>query len=241
MQANNTYPRSHSSSWASLGRSFNEGHEHGPPSAYVALMRAITSKTDTKKQNYALIDSGATHHFCFDRELFTNYEVISPKTVESATGPSKVIGVGNILIPIYVGRIARAYHAPDFETHILSVSQLDEHVDIKFKRRSQSRSCLIFKPGADILVFERRNQDGLYKMKIANPQKMRTFANQLEVNPTKAKNWHDKSGHLSTDRYLKLRNFEESILKFSREILDSITCAPCIPSKSWRAPAHRAI
>ena len=52
----------------------------------------------------AIVDSGATSHFCPDRSKFTSFVPITPQSVHTADGSSiNAIGRGDVLIDLPLG------------------------------------------------------------------------------------------------------------------------------------------
>lgn len=108
-----------------------------PPSANTVLFRTNIAAIGKSKNAYALVDSGATHNFCYEEDRFINYTEMAHEVVQDPAGESKALGYGDIWIPILGGVRMRAYHVPEFNTHILAISKLDVHVDVTFSRHNR--------------------------------------------------------------------------------------------------------
>lgn len=76
-----------------------------------------------RKIETAYIDSGATHHF------FSG-ERIQLIDVENASGMSKLVGKGIVTLPVDQELKIEAYHAPEFESNIVSSPLLSKTYDV---------------------------------------------------------------------------------------------------------------
>lgn len=71
-----------------------------------------------------IIDSGATHHVCHDKRLFTDLSDAVNTSVTLPTGFGvKIAGIGNIRLNDYL-ILSNVLCIPDFRLNLLSVSQL---------------------------------------------------------------------------------------------------------------------
>lgn len=135
--------------------------------ANTARFRCKAAKVGRDKKPEALIDSGATHNFCHDRHLFKNYKTMEHEEVEGPAGKSSVIRFGDIEIELLGGKRVKAYHVPDFTTHILVVSSLTNFVDVLFsKSLKRFKGCFKFEPGTRNIIYETPVKDDLYRMKL---------------------------------------------------------------------------
>ncbi len=211
-----------------------------PFSSNNVKFRSASAELTKLKREFTLIDSGATHNFCHDRCLFVNYSEIPHEIVDTASGNSKEIGKGKILLPLFNTTVVGAFLAPDFSTHIFAVSSLDELVYIKFSRIFKSyRGCSMFKPGTTQMIFEAPCSDGLYKMKLIKPREYKAQNVRRTPNSLDIRAWHDKIGRISPGRYLKLTAYDPTLPKFDRQTLDNISFGPCIENESKRKPVRR--
>ena len=109
-----------------------------------------------------LIDSGGTHNFFHSLSSFSNYERIETEMVQAAFNKTKIIGKGLVWIPLNGGMQMIAYHTPQFQSNILSVSELSDHFDVLFSSKFKPmKDCFIFKQGTQDVIFETPCQDGL--------------------------------------------------------------------------------
>ena len=110
-----------------------------------------------------VIDSGASHHMCNDKNLFlkrsittTNYTI---KLGDKTTINAELGG----LIPFH-GQTLRALFVPGFRVSLLSVSQLDQH--LKWSTSFTHGICEI-RNQQDTLVLQVPQINGLYRMEMA--------------------------------------------------------------------------
>ena len=108
-----------------------------------------------------VIDSGASHHMCNDKNLFlkrsvttTNYTI---KLGDKTTVNAELAG----LVPFY-GQTLHALLVPGFRVSLLSVSQLDEH--LKWSTSFAHGTCQI-RNQQNALVLQVPRTDGLYRLK----------------------------------------------------------------------------
>jgi hypothetical protein len=105
-----------------------------------------------------VIDSGATHHLCRERDAFHGYQRLSkPITIHMGNDSSvPAIGKGNIRVHLtsngqIFGLNLEALHVPKLRMSLLSVGQLSAKYDLSFTRNS----CLIAnQQGIKILLGE---------------------------------------------------------------------------------------
>ena len=139
-------------------------------------MRPTVVKIGDDKNDYVSIDTGATHHFCFDKMLFKNYSKIPRGSVESATGSCAVIGNAEITLPILGSLSVETFHAPDLQNQVLFFGWLNTHVDVLFsKTLHRTRICFMFRPHSRKFIFQTNFDDRLYEMKLLNLKNM-TFS-----------------------------------------------------------------
>ena len=134
-----------------------------------------------------------------------------------------------------------AYHTPHFKSNILSVSELSNHFDVLFSSTFKSKKgCFIFKQGTHDIVFETPCQDGLYILNAAQKDTQPRRALIAKHNPSSEREWHNKTGHPSPDRYMKLSYIFLSVPSFSKTLMDRLVCIPCLTGKAKKAPIRSA-
>lgn len=131
--------------------------------------------------------------------------------VEGPAAKSSVIGHGEMEIPLLSGKMTKAYHVPDFKTHILPVSSLNDFVDVLFSRSLKSFiGCFILEPGTRNIVYETSVSDGLYRMLLRNLRAMNVSRTPSDKEVSEEKHWYEKTGHIKTERYIKLMKEDPS-------------------------------
>lgn len=89
-----------------------------PRYGFVAKLkfRSALATINSKKTDDAL---AGTHHLFHSKKYFVSYERVEPMTVESAINSSKIVGKGQIYLPVLGGMYIEAYQTPDFAEDIL--------------------------------------------------------------------------------------------------------------------------
>ena len=227
---------------------------------FMASYRSTIARCDAKKSPNVLIDSGASHHFFFSKKAFVTYAKIQQEVVKSAYGNSMTVGKGTVSLPISEhGIIVEAYHTPKFSANILSVSLLTEKFDIFFTTSStQMSTCQILSKKDGKILKSISIQDGLYLMamdvKLASIQQPTNRSNcgfcgaSASANSSKMEDvlaCHNKLGHPSPARYMKLSAMRDDVPQFTRATLENLVCIPCslgkLKSGSIKASARFTI
>ena len=115
----------------------------------------------------AIIDSGATSHFCPDRSKFTSYTSIEPQSIHTADSSSvSAIGRGNVSIDLPLGKthttvtLKDALYAPKMAFTLIATNQIAAAgLAVHF----EDKICKILSPGPKRSVIAEIPQvDGLY-------------------------------------------------------------------------------
>lgn len=123
--------------------------------------------TDISEDDPVLIlDSAANKHVCVDKRLFGWISKRKPQKISLGNG-SEIISTmeGNINIKNQEGETISfmdVIYCPEFQTNILSVSQLIKNSGLKAEFANESLVCKL--PNGDI-VAEGKHENGLYKLK----------------------------------------------------------------------------
>lgn len=214
-------------------------YSQGLRRANVVRFRSKVATKGKNKKSEALIDSGATQNFLYDRELFVNYEEMVHENEEGPAGQSLVIGKGEVEIPLFGGNLVDACHVPDFNCHILAVASLVELVDVTFSCSIKPFNVyFMFETETKKITFETHINNGLYRMLLQGNRRIKTINASTYEDISEAKKWHERLGHISTERYIALAEQDPTVKKFSRKTLESIICAPCMEAKIKREPAR---
>ena len=123
-----------------------------------AIMFCVHENTYDKKRSDWIIDSGASSHMSWEREIFTTYKELNNSTVKVGDGRTlKVAGEGTVLVKVLSESrkpitltMNRVLHVPEMSCNLMSVRQIAENgFSITFKdqqcRISDKRGRLVAK------------------------------------------------------------------------------------------------
>lgn len=132
------------------------------------IKRSKLASVNVKKTDDVLIDFGATHFFFHSTKYFSTYRNIQEEDVQSASGISRIVGAGQVFIPIDGGMYFEAFHAPEFGENILSVWKLSRFLELEFDSDESGERgfCCITSKGTRKVVFRTDEVEGLYKMSV---------------------------------------------------------------------------
>lgn len=224
--------------------------------AQIKFKNTIAKCGMTKSKDW-LIDFGASHHFCNDKKFFTTYELTQTTQVQAASELSVLVSKGQIYIHLAGGIFLDAYHAPYFQTNIISGGMLTESLNVNFTKDQPARNNL-----STCLIYERSTKrlcnsfeicpDGLYRIKgkRIEPHQMQEedsknckdtlFCNKCVVfSGRKLQSdlileWHNRTGHPNPNRYLRLSAMRDDVPMFPRKVLENLLCVPCRLAKMQR-------
>lgn len=186
----------------------------------------------------AIVDSGATSHFCPDRAKFTNYVDISPQDVHTADGSSlSAVGRGDVELELPLGdkrtkvTLKDTLYAPTMAFTLISTNRITEAgMAVLF----EGRMCTILSRGPNRTpIAEIPKVEGLYSLLGAG--RRQHHANVAKTKLTMCK-LHHILGHISQTAVL------EAVKKGLIEgvELDSSSqpefCEACVKAKAARAP-----
>eukprot|EP00171_Calliarthron_tuberculosum_P006744 IDg6744t1 len=166
-------------------------------------------------QNNQTFCRGSFNGFMAKRKLRSNIAEFSEnRTSDAYIDSGSVAGVirnvrkGIVKILINGRTIIEAYHAPEFQSNILTVV-------CRNRSRYSSQSPL--------------------KVRLESPSFMSKKAS-LNLNNSMLEEWHQKFGHPSPECHFKLSQDRDDVPKFDCTSLDRLQCAPCMTAKARRAP-----
>ena len=134
-----------------------------------AKFRSNIAEISEKKTYDAYIDSGATHHFFHNKSAFLSYSRMPEEIVKGATGETKIVGKGEVKLPIGNGYIIQAYHVPLFSSNIISVGLLQKDFEIMFSESVRAYpACLFMKKRSFNIVADFPLENGPYPIKTFN-------------------------------------------------------------------------
>jgi transposase InsO family protein len=198
-----------------------------------------------------LVDSGASLHYCHQREMFDAFESITGKGKSVILGDGRRIPVSGygtlkVSVPVFGGLIATSLtnvqYTPDMAVNLLSVSCLTETgLEVRFV----DRECTI-RRGRKVVARAYKVANRLFQLTVAKrtaqsgkSQDNSAHVAQLDV----AQLWHQRLGHLNFASLKKL--FAEELVReeqgvdcerISRALRDVSKCESCALAKSTRKP-----
>ena len=150
----------------------------------------------------AIVDSGASRHFCPDRTKFVNFKSIEDRPIKTADGRVlKAIGMGDVHIELPNGSgrtkaiLKEAVYVPEMAFTLVSVSRLD---DAKCATLFKNGMCTIMDPAGRTMATLPRH-DGLYRLVASTsntPDSGMDYASVASVKMTISEA-HQKLGHLA--------------------------------------------
>lgn len=204
----------------------------------MAKFNTNISQTTQKKNYEAFVDTGATHHFFHQRSAFITYSTIVPESVESASATTQLIGKGNVLLPIGTGIIQEAYHASDFTSNVIAGHLLSESFELLFSNTVKNvAGCFIYKKGSletKDIIMEIPVNEGLYPTNLSPSVSLATSQHSSLTTrkvDSHYKKWHEKLGHISSERFQQMSTIFDDIPLFARFITNKLICDPCVTSK----------
>ena len=201
-----------------------------------------------KKSRNMLIDSGGTHNFFHsrserddDESSFSNYVSLHTETVRAAFSRTRIIGKGQVYVPLNGGMELTAYHTPQFTNNILSVSGLSDHFDVLFSSSVRNyKGCFIFNKSTRNVIFETPCENGMNVLRhetSSHPKHALALSADVHTKDgDDQKDWHEKTGPPSADRYLRLSYMFPSVPSFSRTSMNQLMFAPCLTEKAKKRP-----
>lgn len=187
-----------------------------------------------------LFDSGASNHFCFERNLFVNFTE-TRKIVKQGKGELKATGVGEI--PIYLKgengfakvTLSNVLFVPDLNKNLISLGVIEGK---GFSYCGMNGYLSIFNQN-NKLILKVRNQKCLYPVIAIQPNKFEcntNFVNSVDVKSLDL--WHRRCAHINAGNVYQTINYNlvSGVHKVDKE---KIICHECILGKLKRGPFKR--
>ncbi|KAG7552168.1 Integrase catalytic core [Arabidopsis thaliana x Arabidopsis arenosa] len=214
------------------GSAFN-GISFSPSTLW--LLCVLTTSRKMLTVNTWIIDSGATHHVSFDRNLFESLSDDLSSEVTLPTGSNvKIAGVGIIKLNEYI-TLYNVLYIPQFRLNLLSVSQLTKV--LKSKVYFDEGCCVIQDPIKEQKIGEGKQIGGLYVLS-TSPAECSSLDNSSSVSVNANCNaivdnalWHSRLGHPSFEKIDVLHNVLGLRKGNKNEI---VHCAVCQQAKQKR-------
>jgi hypothetical protein len=206
---------------------------------YTSDYVALTESLELPKDKFGVcMDSGASDHYCPERDRFRNYRPLDNRNITTVDGWTlKAVGIGDVCIDLPNGSkqtpalLKDAVYAPRMAFTLISVSCLDKADCSVIFRKGM---CTIRNPKDHIMgTFPMAN--GLYRLVNASKGTSSDHANVAagKMSISKA---HRKLGHIS---HSAVRNaiLTRQITGIELEMyLKPEFCKPCVKAKSARIP-----
>lgn len=202
----------------------------------LAIAKASLTKTTaingTMKAEF-IVDSVATHHMCYNKELFRSLE---SNNNQVSLGDESVLHstlMGTIDIKLssedtesetYI-RLHKVLYVPDLGINLISVSAFDQNeISTSFGYRKCQLLGIRDKRTIGTAFL---NDEGLYTIhaKICDPNKF-----QLH----KASVWHQILGHLDPRKISEMEDSPNLLGIYSNDQPDTVKCTPCAVGKQTR-------
>ena len=130
--------------------------------------RSQIAEISSTKRSFAHIDSSATHQFFYSRKSFLTYSRISQEAM-AASGVSRLVGEGEVSIPLDGGMVIKAYHASYFSTNILAVGLQSSNFILAFTDHIRPyNACFLVEKGPWKILWETGKKNGLYTLHMDN-------------------------------------------------------------------------
>ena len=204
-----------------------------------------------------LVDSGASLHYCHERDLFDTLEPVSGRFVLLGDGRRiPVMGCGTLKVSASVsGRLSTAtlanvQYTPDMTVNLLSVSGLTSTgLEVRFC----DRDCTI-RRGRKVVARARKVANKLFQLTMAkrvepaqrSKKSQAGSAHIVQAESRLAQLWHERMGHLHFAALRKLFAGKqvrdepgvdcEAIARALRDPAFAGKCAACAVAKSTRKP-----
>src|SRR5882762_10276429 len=191
----------------------------------------------------AIIDSGASSHFCPDRSKFIDFTAIDPLEVRTADGSSiSATGRGNVRIELPLGAERTAVtlkdvlYTPKMAFTLISTNRITA---AGFTLHFEDRMCKMLSPAPARKVIGLIPQvDGLYSLAAGTAQQLPTTPGQAHVARAKVSVYelHKILGHVAQETVLQA--YKKGLIEGIDLDLDSMPqfCDACAQAKATRQP-----
>lgn len=202
------------------------------PSASVS---SLNNKNSSAYLLSWLLDSGASRHCSFNRDLFINFEPFRDDCfVQVASGQTlKVMGVGDINLALPKGgvlNIKSVWHVPELKENVLSI----------FRLAILGLSIAFFSDKARIYdvdgqcLFVIRAREGIYSL-FTGTCIDSVLSVCIKEKTSKAMLWHLRLGHLNVDQLRIILN------RMGIKCPASLECVTCLKRKIASSPHNRRL
>ena len=183
------------------------------------------------------IDTGATHHVCADKKMFSTFELIETeeKVFMGNFATSKIKGQGKVVLKMTSGKeltLTNVLYVRTIRKNLVSGSLLNSH---GFRLVLESDKFVLSKRG--MYVGKRYVSDGMWKLNVmttikSNMNKTSTSTYMLESSNL----WNGRLGHVNYDTLHRLINLNQ-LPTFQIDAMHK--CETCIEAKLTKSSFQR--
>lgn len=186
-------------------------------------VQALLANFESEDNDHWLIDSGASNHMCFDRNLFINFKETDVREVTIANGKKiHVVGTGDVEIKESTENkllLTNVLFVPELRQNLISVSKVTaKGINVIFSGNE------VHGMRNNEIIFRAIRSNGVFKLHV---EKIESYiVKNDEVDLT----WHKRLGHIGKSGFGKI--IEKGLLP--SKVSDDITCESCSIGKQVR-------
>ncbi|KAG7582883.1 Retrotransposon Copia-like N-terminal [Arabidopsis suecica] len=191
----------------------------------------LTNSSKVLSVNTWIIDSGATHHVSFDKNLFESLSDGLNNAVTLPTGMNvRIAGIGTIKLNAHI-TLHNVLYIPEFRINLLSISQLTR--DMKSRVYFDENSCVIQDHTKEQTIGKGNQIGGLYILDTTSVLSSPTVSSPSCSVVVDSALWHSRLGHPSYEKVDVLHNV---LGLHQRNKDESVHCSICQKAKQKRLP-----
>lgn len=176
----------------------------------IALIAAFVTDAMSLKRKEWILNSGASHHMCYDRELFDNYVInsSSKKPIETAGSMMRAKEMGSIRLTFVRSNgvqqevmLEQVYHLANLNVNLLSANRIrkrgyyiDRLTQTTRNKTSREELCAYVTTNSHMIILT------------AEPTLQAYTANTKSDNPLPMELWHRRLGHLGLENLIRTAN-----------------------------------
>ncbi len=225
-----------------------KGKNRGPVLALMSASSRLTSSASSTSGTF-ILDSGATHHMCYEAQLFRNISEGETYTVtlgDSSTVQSNLTGEIDIILDgdvLSVGnstqnsgswiRLTNVLLIQELGINLISASVLDDHG--LHTHIAEGRCRIVNSANDTTLGYALKREDGLYEItgSIVNSGARCNHANKKRVDNREQglQLWHRRLAHNNLDTIKKM-SLSPNVKGLSlTDKPEKVNCEPCVKGK----------
>lgn len=220
------------------------------------VIETVACQTEVQDKRSWVIDTGATGHFCNNRELFLDFKPINANiSLAVNDAESKIMGIGTVLFTVYIkGQKRDIYlhncmYSPNLRRNLLSGSIIEKN-GCHFL--GSSGKLTVYTPNGKKLFYGKR-QGGLYFVKPVYYRKVEKPSLNVNVTDVKTRGsvnesksetksdsikedadlWHKRYGHINLD-YIVKTSKDDAVQGLPNLKSSDFSCVSCKVAKNKR-------